>query len=105
MNVPQQGVASMGSPQGMIALFPGWIPPYSIPWSANLLLLAGWLLLLFGRFRTAACLGSLGAIVALTTWNFDFPQLLAGYYLWQASLLAFALGAVALAFAGTGTRA
>ncbi len=37
---------------------------------------------------------------ALTTWGFDFPHLLVGYYLWQASLVALAIGAAVHAHMG-----
>ena len=90
---------------GWEALLLGWIPPYCIPWSANLLLIVGWIFLLCGRFKTAAWLGGAGALVALTTWGFDFPHLLAGYYLWEASLVALATGAAVLALVGAAPRA
>lgn len=90
----------MGSPPGWVALVLGWIPPYCVPWSANLLLVVGWIFLLCRRFKTAAWLGGVGALVALTTWGYDFPHLLVGYYLWQASLVALAAGAAVLARVG-----
>ena len=104
--MPAFNLHDFGSrPPGVVALLYGWIPPYCIPWSANLLLVAGWIFLLCGRFKTAAWLGGGGALVALTTWGFDVSPLLAGYYLWQASLVALATGAAVLALVGPAPRA
>jgi hypothetical protein len=86
----------LGSPPGLVALLLGWVPPFSVPWSANLLLLVGWVFLVRGRFPTAAWLGGVGAALALTTWGYGFPELMAGYYLWQSSLVVLAGGAVLL---------
>ena len=87
----------MGSPPGWVALLWGWIPPYCIPWSANILLVVGWAFLLCKRFKTAACVGGASALIGLTTWGCGFPRLLAGYSLWQASLVTLATGAAMLA--------
>ncbi len=35
-----------GSHIGLTALAFGWAPPWTVPWSANLFLLAGWILLM-----------------------------------------------------------
>ena len=83
----------LGTQSGWHALLFGWQFPFCIPWSANFLLVAGWMFLHVGRFKTAARLGGVGALLALTTWGFDFPHLLVGYYLWQASLVALTTGA------------
>ena len=90
----------LGTQSDWHALLFGWHFPFCIPWSANLLVVAGWMFLQFGRFKTAARLGGAGAVLALTTWGFDFPHLLVGYYLWQASLVALAAGAAVQANMG-----
>ena len=86
----------LGSPTGFVALLLGWIPPGTVPWSANLLLLVG--LIAFWRRSDswAAGLGGLAAALALTTALF-VPRVLLGYYLWQGALIVFTTGAALLA--------
>jgi Leucine rich repeat len=91
------GWLRMGSPPGFVVLFMGWIPPYCIPWSANILLVVGWAFLLCERFKIAAWVGGASALIGLTTWGYDFPRLLLGYSFWQASLIMLATGATMLA--------
>ena len=68
-----------------------------IPWSANVLLLIGWVLLLCRKYTVALGFGAAAVLAGLTTWAFfQAAELLPGYYLWQASLLAFALGTLAV---------
>ena len=76
--------------QGWTALVYGWIPPLTVLWSANVLLVAGWGFLISGRARRAWKYGSLAFVIGLTTWLY-YRELFAGYYLWQASMLALVL--------------
>lgn len=75
-------------------LLEGWHRPLIIPWSANILLLIGWILLLCKRNTAALSFGAGAVLAGLSTWAFSdvWKQLLLGYYLWQASLVTFALG-------------
>src|SRR5262249_49272236 len=86
--------------QGVEVLLAGWPDPQIIPWSANILLLVGWILLLCNK--NAAGLGfGVGAVLAgLSSWALvpERTQLLMGSYLWFASLIAFALSALAIWF-------
>ena len=92
--------------QGVEILLAGWRPPLTIPWSANLLLLGGWILLLCRKnavavgFGIAAALVGLVGLAGLSTWELlpERAQLLVGSYLWQASLIVFALGALVIWF-------
>ena len=90
-----------GSPIGLSALLLGWLPPYTIAWSANIPFLVGCVLFLMGRYRPAAYAGWAASALGLTTWalviNREIPYLLPGYYLWQASFVVLAVGARALA--------
>jgi hypothetical protein len=92
-------VADSRSEYGLVtgfgALVWGWIPPRTIPWSANILLLVGWVLLLWGKDIAALVLGIAAVGLGLSTWLF-LERLFPGYYLWQASLLALPLGACAI---------
>jgi hypothetical protein len=78
---------------GAFALGNGWIPPWTLPWSGNIFLLAGLILLLCDKDHLALGFGIAAALAGLTTWAF-FQTLLVGYYLWQASLLALPLAAL-----------
>jgi hypothetical protein len=89
--------------QGVEVLLAGWRPPLTIPWSANLLLLAGWILLLCRKNAVAlgfAIAAALAGLAGLSIWELlpDWEQWLVGSYLWQASLIMFALGALAIWF-------
>lgn len=76
---------------GLGTLMIGWIPPATIPWSANLMALGGWIFFGLKRFDAARLMGVLASLTALLTWvMFSFQTLLTGYYLWQSSFLAFA---------------
>jgi len=83
---------------GFEALLAGWHRPLIIPWSANILLLIGWVLLLCRKVNGALPFGIAAVLAGLSTWAFSdyFEQLLVGYYLWQASLIAFAVGALTI---------
>jgi hypothetical protein len=89
-----------GTAPGWQALLLGWMPIFCIPWSANLFLLVGSILLLCGRYEKALRLGVFGVLAGLTTlalWRWGVVEtLLVGYFCWQAGLLLFALGAGAL---------
>ena len=90
----------LGTLPGWATLLLGWPPPLTLPWIANPLLLVGCILLLWGRNRLAAYFGTAAALAGLTTWLFasGWKAILSGYYLWQGSLAAFALGALAIYF-------
>jgi hypothetical protein len=91
-----------GSRIGLWTLVVGWCPPWTVPWSANFLLLIGWVLLLLSKNRLAWRFGAAAALLGLTTWAFRSSakdtemKLRVGYYLWQASLFVFALGSAAI---------
>ncbi len=89
---------STGTVYGFTALMAGWAPPMTLPWSANLLLLAGWVLLLWRENADAAMvLGIAAALLGLTSLIFiPTDELLVGYYLWQLSLVLFARGSFAI---------
>src|SRR5262245_29068851 len=59
---------------GVVALLLGWVPPLTIPWSANLLLPAGWILLLCRRSTAGLGLGIAAALAGLSTWAFVDEQ-------------------------------
>jgi hypothetical protein len=86
----------LGTLPGWETLVFGWVPPLTIPWSANLLLLLGWILLLRARYRPAMRLGVAAMLAGLTTlalWPLEgWETLRVGYYFWQASLFVFAWG-------------
>ncbi len=86
----------VGTLVGVGALLLGWMPPFCIPWSANVLLLAGVIALLLERYKMAIILSWAAVLAGLTTPVFwllgGFEELLVGYYRWQASLLLFAVG-------------
>jgi hypothetical protein len=84
---------------GFLALALGWIPPSTVPWSANILVLIGWILLWRRKLTAAMWFGVAAALAGLTApWLSDasMGRLLIGYYLWQGSLLVFAWGMYAL---------
>ena len=91
---------------GVETLLEGWHPPLIIPWSANILLLIGWILLLCKKNTAALSFGGGAVLAGLRAWAFSgvWKQLLLGYYLWQASLVMFALGALAISYQVVGTR-
>jgi hypothetical protein len=84
-----------GSPIGLVILLFGWSGGNNgIPWSANIFLALGLPPLLLGRFRAAFVLGGIASALGLTTWPvWGYDRMLAGYYLWQASLLSLTTGA------------
>ena len=88
---------------GVETLREGWPPPRIIPWSANILLLVGWILLLCKKNAVALGCGVAAVLAGQSTWALsrglpERAQLLVGSYLWQASLIAFALSALAIWF-------
>jgi hypothetical protein len=86
---------------GLPLLLAGWRRPFSVAWSANLVLGLGLLCLTARRYRWAALLGAAAALLGLTTATLAGPlRLLSGYYLWQASLILLVLGANVLAQRG-----
>ena len=64
----------LGTLPGWETLLFGWMPPLSIPWSANLLLLMGWIALLCGRYRSALWLG-VAAALWLWVMRAEFPDI------------------------------
>src|SRR3954454_8538453 len=57
----------LGTLPGWETLLFGWVPPLCIPWSANLLLVAGWVLLVCRRYGAACWVGAAAALAGLTT--------------------------------------
>ncbi|HJT77613.1 MAG TPA: hypothetical protein VJ739_10475 [Gemmataceae bacterium] len=81
---------------GWAVLLRGWRLPFCVPWSANLLLLAGLLCLARGWHRAASRLGVGAVLLGLTCWALmSRPSF--GYYFWQASMVQLALGGQLLA--------
>lgn len=89
----------LGTVNGLSALLMGWLPPWTIPWSANPLLLVGAILLLCRRAKAATYFGGAAATMGAVTWVYSWlgawKGLEVGYFLWQASLIVFAVGAAA----------
>ena len=84
---------------GFLALAFGWIPPSTVPWSANILMLIGWVLFWRRSYTAALWIGVAAALAGLTApWLSDrsMGRLQFGYYLWQGSLLLFAWGTFTL---------
>src|SRR4051794_15442008 len=57
----------LGTPPGIMALMFGWVPPYTVPWSANIALLGGVAKLVQGRSRWALRYGVAASLLGLTT--------------------------------------
>ena len=74
--------------QGLIL---GWMPPFTIAWSANLFFLAGIVLLVFGKLKPAAACGWLAVLAGLTT-HILAEAALTGYFCWMGALLILAIG-------------
>ncbi|MEX0718379.1 MAG: hypothetical protein WD066_17420 [Planctomycetaceae bacterium] len=91
------GNKSSGTVYGFVALIIGWIPPFTIPWFANVVFIVGTIALAVQAFRAAAGCGATAAILAATTWLYIpfgmFFRVLPGYVLWQTALIALLLGA------------
>ena len=96
----------LGSPTGLEALLLGWVPPFTIPWSANIVLLLGFILFLQRKPRSAWYCGAAASLLGITTLLpsalaqvaliLPLPPLnalppLKGYFLWQGSLISFAV--------------
>ena len=91
---------------GWVHLIFGWLSGLKgLPaWSANFVLWAAAWCLLRSRLRAAALLGLAAALLGLTTLvSFKSDGRYSGYYLWQASQIVFAVGAV-VAFARSRLR-
>jgi hypothetical protein len=102
--------------RGYEALLSGFLLPSGLAgWSANGVLLAGWLLLLIRQHAAAATAGYLATLLALTVWLTHDPvnpsgqeqvtRLHVGYYFWQASTVALFLGGGFLVFHQAWARA
>lgn len=93
------GPSSSHPVPGWWVLMFGWMLgllywPVCFAWSANFLLLWGWVAYLRGRAVSAVVLGVAGAVAGFTTFAMpgsEVQRLLVVYYLWQASLLVFAV--------------
>jgi hypothetical protein len=89
----------VGVVPGFLALALGWIPPSTVPWSANILVLIGWVFFWRRKLTAALWFGVAAALLAFTApWLSDasMGKLLIGFYLWEVSLIIFALGTFAL---------
>ena len=85
------GYDKLGTVTGIATLLLGWSTEYCLPWSANIFLLAVWILFVRKRGITALCFGVCAALLGFTTlvYSSDWEGLLVGYYLWQTSLIVF----------------
>jgi len=65
-----------------------------IPWSANVLVLVGWLLRGYWGHAVTLRLGIAAFLLSLTAWSFvSYDATRIGFYLWQASFIAYILWA------------
>lgn len=87
----------LGTLPGLATLLLGWLPPFTLPWLANPLLLVGGVFLLLRKPGVAVILGGIAVGLGLTTWVYAYAMawkgVLPGYYLWQGSLVTFTLAA------------
>ena len=93
----------LGSPTGLECLLLGWFPPFTLPWSANAMLLLGAVFLAAGKPRVAGGFGTAAVLLGLSSWmfvGFSAQRLFAGYYLWQASHLVLAVSSFVLVAMG-----
>lgn len=93
---PSGDTIRFGSPLGLMALMLGWLPPFTIAWAANPVWLFGVIGLLRGKHTTALICGCAASVLGLATLVFAPPigareHPLAGYYLWEASLVSLAV--------------
>ena len=95
--LPVLSVLSDAGIPGIWCLVFGWYPPFTLPWSANVLLVVGLVYWLSGHVFKAYGIGLAGAFAALSSWSLAWLCKLGwlgpGYYCWQLSL-------ILLAFAG-----
>ncbi len=108
--LPATTITSVGDGPdvGLLHLLLGWASGLrGLPaWSANFVLWAAAAYLEAGRFRAAAVLGVAAALLGLTTLtSFKADTKYAGYYVWQSSQIAFAIGAIVAACWFRRTRA
>jgi hypothetical protein len=97
--LPATTIGSLGDGPdlGLMHLLFGWLSGLQgLPaWSANFVLWVAAGCLLCADFRAAAVLGVGAALLGLTTLtSFKYDGRYSGYYLWQSSLMVFAVGAV-----------
>jgi hypothetical protein len=90
----------LGRYRGFAALALGFATPWYIPWSANVFFFSGWILLLLKKNSGAFAVVTVAALLGFSVWALREPAQelhrlnpLVGYYLWQAALIVFALGA------------
>jgi hypothetical protein len=83
----------IGPPLGLWALLMGATFGWWLPWSANLLLPVGLSCLARRQFAFASIVGLLAFAAALSSCWEEQYRLLFGYYFWQASFAALAVGA------------
>ena len=92
--VPGQGPAPNSAQPGYLALMLGWIPPVTAPWSANVMVLVGWILRGSRGYAVTLRLGIAAFLLSFTAWFFvSYEATRIGFYLWQASFIAFILWA------------
>lgn len=92
------GTPGLGAHRGITALVLGWQSPWTVAWLTNIPLFIGAVLLMLKKDRFALACGVAAVMLGFSTWAlFEFDdklmRLLAGYYLWQVSLLALVVGA------------
>ena len=91
-------ITPYGQTPGIVALLFGALPETFVAWSANPLLLTGWILFLFKKNTIAVWFGA-GAVLAAISTHLFLPKsmsLLIGYYFWLGSLIAFTFGTLAV---------
>ena len=93
--------STAGSHFGLEILLFGWSGGNNgVPWSANVFMALGLFCLWKRRHREAGVLAIIASSLGLTTWlmnSFSSPHdihVKVGYYFWQASLFALAIGAM-----------
>src|SRR5205809_3663585 len=64
----------------------GWLPPFTILWSANLWLMAGCVYLLLGQTQTASRYGLCAAVFSLPA-ILLIPHARSGFYCWLACII------------------
>lgn len=85
-----------GTILGVVALVMGWIPPYTIPWFANILFIVGLILFISEKHSSAVWCSGIALVLAATTIVFifkgDFAHVGPGFVLWQAALATVPIG-------------
>lgn len=76
-----------GPISGFGALMWGWIPPLCVPWSANLVLIAGWIVYIRRKPTTAFYCAIAAAVLGATTFAIGIrvDSMRPGFLLWELS--------------------